>query len=213
MICVSLAEKTAAAARAAATRQAFAEIRLDAASDATVESVRTIFFGHPRLIAAFRPGRVSEIERISLLTAAISAGAAYVDLEIDAPLSSRRDIAEAARAFRSRLILSFHDWSGTPSRAALEDIRAKGFELGAELVKIACRSGGAAENARLLSLLDYPKPVIAIGMGPAGKITRLVGPLLGAPFTYAAPAAGRETAPGQLEAGRIRSIWEDWKNV
>ncbi len=213
MICVSLAEKTAAAARAAAIRQAFAEIRLDAVADATVESVRTIFSGHPRLIAAFRPGRVPEIERISLLTAAISAGAAYIDLEIDAPLSSRRDIAEAVRAFRSRLIISFHEWSGTPSRAALEDIRAKGFELGGELVKIACRSGGSADNARLLSLLDYPKPVIAIGMGPAGKVTRLVGPLLGAPFTYAAPAAGRETAPGQLEAGRIRSLWEDWKNV
>ncbi|MDD8011558.1 MAG: type I 3-dehydroquinate dehydratase [Acidobacteriota bacterium] len=212
MICVSLAEKTAGAARAAALRHDFAEIRLDAVSGLTRDSVQMIFAGHPRLIAAFRPGRVPEPRRLELLTSGVASGAAYVDVEIDAPPSSLRDIIVSARARRCRPIVSFHDPSGTPTRAVLEDIRRRGFDQGAEIVKIACFSGGPADNARLMGLLDFPKPVIAVGMGSAGRITRLVGPLLGAPFTYASPAAGRETAPGQIEAERIRRTWEAWRN-
>jgi len=41
--------------------------------------------------------------------------------------------------------------------------------------------------------------VIALGLGPAGVVTRLAAPLLGAPFTYTSLRPGRETADGQLD--------------
>lgn len=213
MICVSLAEKTAKAVCAALPLYAFAEVRLDAINSLTERAIKKIFAWHPRLIATFRPGRVSEAKRIGLLTAGIEAGAAYVDIELDAKPASLRKIVSAARAGGCRLIISHHDRAGTPPRAVLEDIRKRGFKLGADIVKIACLSGGAADNARLMSLLDYPKLIVAIGLGPAGSVTRIVAPLLGAPFTYAAPSAGKETAPGQLEAAFIRRTWEAWKNA
>lgn len=213
MICVSLAEPTAKAVCAALPLYAFAEIRLDAINTLTERSMKRIFAWHPRLIATFRPGRVPEPERIALLKAAIEAGAAFVDIEIDAKPASIRKIVSAARTCGCRPILSFHDMTGTPSRAVLEEIRRRGFQYGADIVKIACLSSGAADNARLMSLLDCSKLVVAIGLGPAGRVTRIVAPLLGAPFTYASPAAGKETAPGQLEATLIRRTWEAWKNA
>ena len=212
MICVSLAEKTLKALGAALPLYPFAEIRLDATDDLSQETVKKIFALHPRLIAACRPGRISEAERSDLLSAAVHAGAAYVDIEIETEPVLQQKIISAARACGCRTIVSFHDYERTPLRAYLEEVRRRGFEAGADIVKIACLSRGADDNARLLGLLDYPKPVVAFGMGPAGKITRLIAPLLGAPFTYASPAAGRETAPGQLEAGFIRRTWEAWEN-
>ncbi|MHB8056113.1 MAG: type I 3-dehydroquinate dehydratase, partial [Candidatus Aminicenantales bacterium] len=144
---------------------------------------------------------------------AVAAGAAYIDVEIETASADLERIARAVRARNCLLIVSFHNMKQTPARAVLEDIRRRGFEAGADIVKIACQSGGPADNARLLGLLDFPRPVIAIGLGPAGKITRLAAPLFGAPFTYAAPAAGRETAAGQLEAGFIRRTWKAWENA
>jgi len=213
MICVSLAEKSVEAVCAALPLYAFAEIRLDAVDDLTEAAVKKIFSSHPRLIAAFRPGRISEKERIRQLTAAVAAGAAYVDIEISADPDEIRKIISTARAHACRVIVSLHDYERTPLRAYLEEIRRQGFEAGADIVKIACLSRGEDDNARLLSLLDYPKPIVVLGMGPAGKVTRIVAPLLGAPFTYAAPAAGRETAPGQFEAALIRRTWEAWNNA
>ncbi len=213
MICVSLAERTTKAVCAALPLYPFAEIRLDALRDLSVNGINKIFAWHPRLIATLRPGRVSEAERIDLLTASISAGAAYVDIEIETDPAGIQRIVSAARAHGCRPIVSFHDESGTPSREVLEDIRRRGFEAGADIVKIACASSGASDNARLLALLDYPRLVVAIGLGPAGKITRLAALLLGAPFTYAAAAAGKETAAGQIEAAGLLRAWKEWENA
>ncbi len=71
------------------------------------------------------------------------------------------------------------------------------FESGGDIAKIACKVNSERDNARLLGLLDSGRDVIVIGMGEKGRITRIVAPLLGSPFTYAAPARGRETADGQ----------------
>ncbi|MCX6565054.1 MAG: type I 3-dehydroquinate dehydratase [Candidatus Aminicenantes bacterium] len=213
MICVSLAEKSTAELLAVLPEYPFAEIRLDAVDDLSEKMIKKIFAGHPRLIATHRPGRISEPERIDLLAAAVSAGAAYVDIEIETNPAGIQKVVAAARAHNRRVIVSFHDESGTPSRDVLEDIRRRGFAAGADLVKIACLSRGPADNARLLGLLDDPRPTVVIGMGVAGRITRLVAPLLGSPFTYASPSAGKETAAGQLDADFIRRSWEAWKDV
>jgi 3-dehydroquinate dehydratase-1 len=213
MICVSLAEKSAEKLVAVLPEYPFAEIRLDAVDGLSETAIKKIFAGHPRLIATHRPGRVPEPERIDRLAAAVSAGAAYVDLEIETAAAGLQRVVAAARAKNCRVIVSFHDESGTPSRDILEDIRRRGFAAGADLVKIACFSRGPADNARLLGLLDDPRPTVVIGMGAAGRITRLVAPLLGSPFTYASPAEGKETAAGQLDADDIRRSWEAWKDV
>ena len=213
MLCVSLAERSVAAMLRALRGVRFAEIRLDAVTDLTEEGVRTIFDRPARLMATFRPRGSSESRRIRWLASAIEAGAAYVDVEVETRPAYRRSLVGLARKKGCKVIMSYHDPRTTRSPAALEKMRERCFAAGADIVKIACLSRGRRDNARLLGLLDDPRPTIVIGMGKAGSVTRIVAPLLGSPFTYAPSASGRKTAPGQIEAADLLSLWKAIKDA
>ena len=45
-------------------------------------------------------------------------------------------------------------------------------------------------------------------MGKLGRISRVMGPYLGAEFTFAAPGEGEETAPGQLSYDQLEAIYK-----
>jgi 3-dehydroquinate dehydratase-1 len=141
----------------------------------------------------------------------VEAGAAYVDIEIEAETLYKREIMQTARLQECQVILSYHNYENTPSRKQLETIIEQCFSQGADIVKIACQVHSEADSARILSLYDYPNQlhqgkITAIGMGEKGKITRLAAPLLGAPFTYASQSTGKETAPGQLDKDKLEKI-------
>jgi 3-dehydroquinate dehydratase type I len=189
----------------------FAEIRLDL-TDFDAAAVGRVFASHPRLIATCRAGRMAENLRTQLLAAAVNAGAAYLDLDLGGDVELRRTLGPRARRKGCRIILSHHDFERTPERRSLVRIIGRGFRAGADIVKIACRSGGPADNARLLGLLDHPGPLLVIGMGEKGRITRLLGPLLGSLFTYAAWTRGQETAPGQWTVEELRRRLEVLSN-
>ena len=67
-----------------------------------------------------------------------------------------------------------------------------------QIIKIATMVFSDTDTDRLRKLYDRPEPIIAIGMGEKGKITRIRACEWGAPFTYAAPYPDELTAPGQL---------------
>lgn len=207
MLCVSLAEPSVKAAVRALRGLPFAEVRLDAIRDLSEVGIPSIFAGPGRRIATFRPGRVDASARFRFLRLAVQAGAAYVDIEIEALGTEARTLVREAKKRGCRVIISYHNARRTPPRSALLSVRNRAFAAGADVVKIACRSHGRNDNARLLGLLDDPRPTIAIGMGAKGVITRIAAPRLGAPFTFAAPEGGRETAPGQLPASTLSEIW------
>ena len=213
MQCVSLAERSVKAVIRALRGRSFAEVRLDAVEDLSAAGIRSIFAGPGRRIAAFRPGRADASTRFRFLRLAVQAGAAYVDIEIESLGKEARALIRAAQKRGCRVIISHHDTRRTPPRAALLRIRNRAFAAGADVFKIACRSRGPRDNARLLGLLEDPRPTIAIGMGAEGVITRLVGPRLGAPFTFSASGRGRETAPGQLPASALSRIWRALEHV
>lgn len=211
MICVSIAEKTADGCIRALRGLELAEIRIDALepSEQSPEKIRRIFSQPLKLIATCRPGQIPDNERKSLLLAAVECKAAYVDVEVDSPDGFLKEVVGKARAAGCKVIISYHDYRKTPSASELERIAEWCFESGADIAKIACLSNSEADNARLLGLLDYGKPLIVIGMGPKGRLTRVVAPLLGSPFTYASAKAGSETAPGQMDAERIRKLMDE----
>jgi len=213
MLCVSLAEPSVAAMLRALRGVRFAEIRLDAVSGLTEEGVRSIFSRRTRLIATFRPLKRNESRRLRFLASAIEAGAAYVDIEVDTPAPARRSLVGLARKNRCKVILSYHNHRETPSRGALLKTIDRAFAAGADMVKIACLSRGPRDNARLLGLLEDPRPTIVVGMGKAGAVTRISAPLLGSPISYAFSGSGRPTAPGQIEAATLISFWERIKNA
>lgn len=199
VVCVSIATADAATCLEALAEVDFAEIRLDAMR-ASAGDVQRIFAEPRTLIATCRPGGLHDDDaRRRLLLVAIEAGAALVDVEVDAPPELQSDIVRAARAAGCRVIVSFHRFDGTPPLAELRDTIARCQQAGADIAKIACHVSSIRDAARLLGLLDQDRELVVVGLGPLGQIVRVVAPLLGSPIAYAAVAPGRETAPGQLD--------------
>jgi 3-dehydroquinate dehydratase type I len=207
MICVSLSEPDLASCLAALRGLSFAEIRLDK-SHLSLQDVARLFSSHKKLIATCRPGGISDTARKELLLAAIDAGAAYVDVEVDSEAAFREEILTKARQKGCKVIVSFHDAHRTPDREELGARLEACFEAGADIAKVACKAQSDRDNARLLGLLDSSRPAIVIAMGPKGRIVRVMAPLLGSPFTLASPAEGRETAEGQIDRKSLLEMME-----
>jgi 3-dehydroquinate dehydratase-1 len=207
MICVSLAEESLEGCLSALEDVEFAEIRLDR-TRLSLEEVKRLFSSHKQMIATCRPGGLGDRVRSDLLVAAIESGAAYVDVEIEAEPSYRERIVIKARSRGCKVIVSFHDYEKTPSRRELEAALAECFRIGADIAKMACTARCDMDNARLLGLLDRSEKVIVIGMGEKGRITRIVAPLLGSPFTFASLRPGMETAKGQIDRETLRDLIE-----
>jgi len=213
MICVSISNCSVQDCLAAVGKEKFAEVRLETISGLKQEDVREIFSRKAKLIATCRPGSIGKEGRKKLLLAAIGAGAAYVDVEVDAADDYKREIVPKARAKGCKVIVSFHDYDKTPLREELQQIVKWCFESGADIAKIACKANSEKDCARLLGLLDCEGKLIAIGMGDKGMITRVVAPLLGSPFTYASVSDGKETAKGQMTAEKTRKLMEEVRHA
>ena len=207
MICVSILERTVEGLLAALDGVPFAEVRLDPLRPSSAEMKR-IFSREARLVATMRPGSLGEDERVSFLVEAITCGADLVDVELEMSRELRTGVIEKANAADCRVIVSFHDFDRTPTKETLETIVNRCFDAGAHIAKIACAVSRPEEGARLLGLLDDLRPVIPVGMGEAGRITRVVAPLLGSPFTFAARDNGETTAPGQMTTAQLTRAWK-----
>jgi 3-dehydroquinate dehydratase-1 len=213
MIYVSIAESTPERCLRAMNGVEFAEIRIDKIAGVIPGDVRKIFSRPGRLIATCRQGRIGDRKKFDLLTAAVHAGAAYVDIELGWDRALASALMETARSVRCRILVSHHDFERTPSRPALEGIIRRGFAAGGDAVKIACRVRRPADNARLLGLLDGGRPLVVVGLGRAGRITRIVAPLLGGLFTFASRGPGKAVAPGQLDRTSLEKIMARLQNV
>lgn len=212
MICVSITEETFEKCLYALKGIDFAEIRIDKMA-VEVEDVKKIFNQHPKLIATCRPGRVDDKKRKELLLVAIEAGAAFVDVEVESDDEYKNTIIEKARSAGCRIIVSYHNFEKTPQRVELEHILNWCFDSGADIAKIACRVNSEKDNARLLGLLNETRSLVVVGIGDKGKISRVVAPLLGSPFTYASLIAGKETAEGQIDKETLKRIFQTLKDV
>ncbi len=213
MICISINEVNAEGAIAALKDIEFAEVRLDKMNVGEEEVKKIFSLPAKRIIATCRPNGRSESERKILLIAAINAGAAYVDVEADAEDRYKKEIVDAAKAKKCKVIISYHNYEKTPPGRELGKMVKQCFASGADIAKIACKVNSDADSARLLGLLDTDKKLIVIGMGKKGKITRIVAPLLGSEFTFASLANGKGTAEGQMEKGKMERMMGELENV
>ncbi|MDG4475105.1 type I 3-dehydroquinate dehydratase [Thiovibrio frasassiensis] len=154
-----------------------------------------------------------EPERIDLLKKAAEAGAAYVDIELNAEPTLATELIAAARANNCKSIVSWHDFKCTASRQALTEIFQRQCRSGADIGKIVTTARCFQDVFRVLALQEQAAelgfPLIAFCMGPAGMISRVASTDLGGYMTYAAPDNGPATAPGQLPASSLRRIFTE----
>ena len=177
-----------------------AEIRLDSCNLLPDEIEELFNDSDIPLVATCRiSDSMSATKAEAKLIKAIQSGAAYVDVELEAPAMMSKRIRREARECGTTLIRSFHDWNGTDSSTALQAVVEKCFHLGAEIAKIVTTASSAADCARVMALYDEfePSTLIAFCMGEDGKETRLDCLRKGAPFTYAALNMQEKAAPGQ----------------
>ncbi len=162
------------------------------------EQVLELLGGRVLQVATCRSGHYQDSQRLDILKKAIACGAVYIDVEIESSVEFLNEIMNAAKEKRVHLIISYHNFNETPKREELLRILSECYDAGADIAKISCTVNSRNDAARLLSLYDEPGRKIVIGMGEAGKITRLAAVELGAEFTFAAVSEEAVTAPGQL---------------
>lgn len=95
------------------------------------------------------------------------------------------------------LILSSHDPQTRPDDLTRR-VLAMHEEPAAGVTKIAYRARSLRDNIELFDLLsDQSRPMVAIGMGEHGLMSRVLAPKFGAHITYASLRKQDATAPGQ----------------
>lgn len=150
----------------------------------------------------------------SKLITAIHAGAAFVDLEIEAPPMMSKRLRRETRENGTVFVRSYHDYKGTDSIEALKALTEKCFAIGADIAKIVtmaapCIGDNQSPDVdRVLSLYDHfdPAKLIAFAMGDAGKTSRIQCLAKGSPFTYASLNEADAAAPGQMTTREMRDI-------
>ena len=212
MICVSAGNIDLSKLKILLESENLVEIRLDMNNYSDDELIK-IFSSQTNTIATCRPGRFTEAERIRKLELCIESGASFVDVEVESTKNSIKHISETAKENNCRIIISYHNNEKTPLVSKLINICRVSAGLGADIIKIATYVNDQSDNAKLLSLYSNKEfsltlPVIAIGMGKLGKITRIAAPFMGAPFTYASYRAGQETAEGQIGKPELKRIYK-----
>lgn len=153
MICVSVQEKSFGDCRAILESCEMAELRADLCR-LSVEEVERLVEIRPNLIATCRIANSSEAFAREQLAAAIRRGARYVDIEIEAPDEHLEYVRTLAREYGCWLIVSFHDFEGTPSLDELKGIARLCRTKGADLVKIVTTAWNISDAARTMRLYD-----------------------------------------------------------
>lgn len=139
----------------------------------------------------------TEKERIQRLGQFSIPGVAYIDVGLDTDRKLVRSLINARG--KTKIIVSYHNFRGTPSLETLLKKMREACALGADMVKIATYARRPQDNLRLLTLLQKcRKPLTVLAMGQNGKISRLAAPLLGSKLSFVALDSSHRSAPGQL---------------
>ena len=159
-------------------------------------------------IVTCRPGVYGDTERLRLLQEAMKLGVDYVDIELETAVADLELLLEAAKDLGTRVVISYHNFERTADREDLESVMIACYEKGGEIAKIATRVNASEDIRNLLSLYDLPGKKVILGMGSQGRITRVLGPYLGAEFTFASLGGSEKTAPGQLSVKQLTELYK-----
>ena len=129
----------------------------------------------------------------------------WLDIEVESRIA--REVVAAGHAAGHHVVISHHDFSGTPCDGRLEAIVDRAFALDADVVKLATMVNSLDDHRYLVELvhrLRHPdRPVAVVAMGALGTPLRAYLPCIGSRFTYGYLDEG--VAPGQLSARELVS--------
>ena len=143
-------------------------------------------------------------EQLAVLDLAVRNGAHAIDIEIET--------AEAAQdrlhLFRGRtlVIVSYHNFEATPP---MDTVVNRVMKVPADAYKIVTTARKPSDNVRVLAAAkSLPKHrMIVLAMGEMGFPTRVLSPVFGGVYTYAAPMYTDGTAAGQVSSRFLRHLY------
>jgi 3-dehydroquinate dehydratase/shikimate dehydrogenase len=144
-------------------------------------------------------------EDIDLWSAAAEE-ADYVDIELTDPPGVITALTQIPRDSRPGLIVSSHDFTGRPDR--LYNILGELNGLHADVTKIVWTARTVRDNLEAFEILqNKQKPTIALCMGEAGLISRILAKKFGAFLTFASLDSSTGTAPGQIPIADMKRLY------
>lgn len=139
-------------------------------------------------------------EKLDRLLHAAEHGAWLVDVEYRSPV-----LDEALASLPGRVLASIH-LDHTPWPEILYSYAGDMIRRGARIAKIVTTARTLGDNWRVLGVnARWPGRAAAFAMGPRGRLSRVIAPLMGGALTYA--SIGEASAPGQLSLAELLEAW------
>lgn len=183
---------------------------------AALQDIRAVIPDYP-LVFTFRSAREggekevsSEYYRALNQTAAASGQVDIIDVELFNKEEDVQFLVEAAHENGVFVIISNHDFQGTPEQQEIISRLRKAQELGGDLPKIAVMPQGPGDVLTLLAATNVmreqyaDRPIITMSMAGAGVISRIAGEIFGSALTFG--AAHKPSAPGQIAVTELRNV-------
>lgn len=217
--CVSIGEKTQndvlSVAKDISDDADVIEIRLDCLDDLSIDpylagiSKPLLFTNRPTSEGGNFSG--DEQERIAPLLEAVEKNVPFIDFEYLAPNESFAKIKDAVDKSDTQLILSWHNFTLTPTREELLEVMMNMLNRGADVGKIVTMAHDSEDVLRVLRLLEDAQllgfSLIAFCMGEVGTISRVATLEHGGYMTYCSVSDGKGTAPGQVSLTTLKEIY------
>jgi len=155
-----------------------------------------------------------ENERQELIKKAILAAPYGIDIEFSMDTADLTQLIQLAKENQVKIILSSHDFQKTPELSQMKNQILEAANKGVDFVKIIGTASSLEDNLKMLSLPQIAKKnkiqIIAFTMGSKGAISRILSPIFGAAFTFA--ALDEPTAPGQLSIIELKKTLETFSS-
>jgi 3-dehydroquinate dehydratase/shikimate dehydrogenase len=222
-VCVQHVYEIASAVARASEHSDFVELRLDYLDKAELGTVQEELANILRdslrpVIVTLRPAEQGGRRALSLKTRmgmdlsfsdALRDNASLLDIELDVAQILTKASEYLAPMPWDRIICSHHDIIGLP--ADLEAIYHRMVSTKARILKIAVQADEITDCLPMFQLLETARSdgreMIAIAMGNAGLLTRILGPSRGAFLTFGSLDETHSTAPGQITAVSLRDVY------
>jgi len=203
-------------AEAVVRDNSFLEFRLDYLSkpELALPKIKRFMETHPGTVAIATCRRVagggkfrgSIASQLNILTKAAASGCQLLDMELQTASKCKPPQLLKLRS-RAALILSYHDFRATRK---LEEILEKMLKYPADFYKVVSTATTLSDNVTMMKFLQTQSDkhaLIGLCMGEQGIISRVLSVRAGSVFTFGAVSADLKTAPGQISAGELRSIY------
>jgi 3-dehydroquinate dehydratase/shikimate dehydrogenase len=143
-------------------------------------------------------------EQFAVLDLAVQNGAHAIDVEIESAEAARDRLHQFNG--RAHVIVSYHNFEATPP---LDPIINRITRIPADSYKLVTTARKPSDNARILaaSKTTARQRMIVLAMGELGFPTRVLSPVFGGVYTYAAPMLVQGTAAGQVSARSLRHVY------